>query len=549
MPPLNHPPTRFSIVLALALTATPWALAQTSLNWSNNSDVSTPFVTAGNWSGGIAPADDLTTNLGSFGTPAQTVTFSANRSVAGLTLTSGAGALVFAGNNSAVLTLGAAGITAGSNTAAPQFAASLFLALGASATFTSSGSTNITYNSPIAMAGFGLTLGGAGSGVSNINGIISGTGGLTKTGAADWRLLGVNTYGGGTTVNQAVLHVNGTGTTLPAGGNVTINGTVAGTSTVQIGSSAAQSIGTLTFGGAGANSSATNTLQLNAGTTTLGGTVTYDATNNPLGAAISGAGTLALGGNRTFAIANSSITFDLTVNSNISGSGNSLTKTGAGALSLRGANTYTGGTVVSAGHLYVSNTTGSGTGTGTVVIQTGAQLRGNGFISGATTIESGANLGPGPTNTPGTLTFTGGLSLLAGSSVGFQLGTVSSDKISVLGGVLSGPSSGTITLNLFSPSDTTSSGAFAAGTYTLFNFATGGTTTSSFDVADFALGSTISGYTYNLAFNGSTLELTATASAIPEPSTYAAIFGGLALVGAVWHRRRQGAPADKLNDA
>lgn len=28
-------------------------------------------------------------------------------------------------------------------------------------------------------------------------------------------------------------------------------------------------------------------------------------------------------------------------------------------------------------------------------------------------------------------------------------------------------------------------------------------------------------------------------SAIPEPSTYAAIFGGFALVGAVWHRRRQ----------
>ncbi len=28
------------------------------------------------------------------------------------------------------------------------------------------------------------------------------------------------------------------------------------------------------------------------------------------------------------------------------------------------------------------------------------------------------------------------------------------------------------------------------------------------------------------------------ASAVPEPSTYAALFGGLALAGAVWHRRR-----------
>jgi hypothetical protein len=29
------------------------------------------------------------------------------------------------------------------------------------------------------------------------------------------------------------------------------------------------------------------------------------------------------------------------------------------------------------------------------------------------------------------------------------------------------------------------------------------------------------------------------ASAIPEPSTYAAIFGSLALAGTIWHRRRQ----------
>ena len=36
----------------------------------------------------------------------------------------------------------------------------------------------------------------------------------------------------------------------------------------------------------------------------------------------------------------------------------------------------------------------------------------------------------------------------------------------------------------------------------------------------------------DLSFNG-------TLSAIPEPSTYAAIFGTLALVGTVWHRRRQ----------
>ncbi len=35
------------------------------------------------------------------------------------------------------------------------------------------------------------------------------------------------------------------------------------------------------------------------------------------------------------------------------------------------------------------------------------------------------------------------------------------------------------------------------------------------------------------------LSLGGSVSAIPEPSTYAAIFGALALVGTVWHRRRQ----------
>ena len=64
-----------------------------------------------------------------------------------------------------------------------------------------------------------------------------------------------------------------------------------------------------------------------------------------------------------------------------------------------------------------------------------------------------------------------------------------------------------------------SSGACGAGTYTLINFSLGGTTTSSFEVLNFVLGSTISGYTHSLALVGRTLQLSATASAIPEAST------------------------------
>jgi hypothetical protein len=62
--------------------------------------------------------------------------------------------------------------------------------------------------------------------------------------------------------------------------------------------------------------------------------------------------------------------------------------------------------------------------------------------------------------------------------------------------------------------------------------------TNSFTATDFSLGTTISGYSYALATAGNMLQLTATASAIPEPSTYAAIFGALSLVGAALWRRR-----------
>jgi autotransporter-associated beta strand protein len=69
-----------------------------------------------------------------------------------------------------------------------------------------------------------------------------------------------------------------------------------------------------------------------------------------------------------------------------------VNKTGAGTLTLSGDNSYSGGTTVSAGVLNVSNTTGAGTGTGPVNVNTGT-LGGLGIIAGATTIGSGSDSG------------------------------------------------------------------------------------------------------------------------------------------------------------
>jgi autotransporter-associated beta strand protein len=74
------------------------------------------------------------------------------------------------------------------------------------------------------------------------------------------------------------------------------------------------------------------------------------------------------------------------------GSGGALTKLGTGTLTLRGANSYTGLTTVSAGSLVIANRSGSGTGTGAVKVNAG-RIGGNGTIAGALTIGTGAGTG------------------------------------------------------------------------------------------------------------------------------------------------------------
>ena len=369
----------------------------------------------------------------------------------------------------------------------------------------------------------------------NISTPITGAATLTKTGAGTLSLNGSGSWTGGTIISGGELWLNAN-STLPSIGPVTINHTDGGTRAyLRLGDNVSQSIGALTFGGTGAGSSSTNELELRNGSVlTLGGNVTVSATGNTLTAMISGAGTLALGGNRTFDIGGSSTAMTgLGVATVISGANRSITKIGTGTLKFEAPNTYSGGTTVSAGVLVVSNTAGSGVGTGALVIQSGAFLRGSGIVGGATTIEAGGILGAGGmSETAGNLTFTSGLTLNDGAIFKFKLGTAS-DKISLLGGVLTGATTpGSLTINLDAGT------GFSAGTYTLFDFSSGGTTTSSFDVADFTLGTTISGYSYNLALNGGSSMLQLTASAVPEPSTYAAIFGALALSAAGWHRRR-----------
>ncbi len=150
---------------------------------------------------------------------------------------------------------------------------------------------------------------------------------LNKTGGGTVELLGVNTWTGTLQVAGGTLKLGGA-SNLPAtpllisSGLLDLNGVSA-------------SISTLKLGGVvgGVASVATGT-----GTLTLGGTLTYDATNDPGGAMVSG--TLDLGANRTFFVGDSAGALaDLTVLAAITGN-YTLSKTGAGRLVLAGGNSF-----------------------------------------------------------------------------------------------------------------------------------------------------------------------------------------------------------------
>lgn len=168
-----------------------------------------------------------------------------------------------------------------------------------------------------------------------------------------------------------------------------------------------------------------------------------------------------------------------------------LTKDGAYTQRLNGINTYRGPTTIAAGALIIN---GSLAAESAVTIKsTGGVLGGTGTVNGSVTSEAGSKIAPGdPT---GTLTLTKGLKLnsTGGSALEFSIGSTSSTLL-INAGAFSINTTGTTTIDLLD------AGGVTPGPHTLIDW-TGASTPTSVTVGAFVLG------TVAPALSGGSLEI------------------------------------------
>ncbi len=459
---------------------------------------------------------------------------------------SGSG-ITFAGAGNATTILGGANTYAGGTTLN-----SGTLQLAAGGTF---GSTT----GSLAVNGGTLDLNGTSQGVGNL----SGTGGKIANNST------------GTTVTLTIGHGDGTGGSYAgviadhASGTGTIALTKVGTGTITLSGTNSYSAGTNINGGVlGVASS--QALGISGPIAFGGGTLQHSSGNTTdYSARIAGsASAIAVDTN------GQSVTYASALSSSNTGG---LSKSGLGTLNLTGSNAYTGGTSVSGGTLAVTGSGALGSTAGTVSVTSGGELAlgsgatiannvvvgtggtvtgsgtaalggtisGNGELGGTLTVASGGSIAPG--NSPGTLAVNNGsLTFASGSTYAWELNSLTTvgagSNYDVI--ALTGTSSLRTNAVFLVPSFTGTAAAPNLGA-TFWNSArswtvVAGNSTSTISGTFFVTNSAWSGNgSFSTGIFGDDLLLNWTPTAIPEPSTYAAIFGVVALATAAWRRQRQ----------
>jgi fibronectin-binding autotransporter adhesin len=430
----------------------------------------------------------------------------------------------------------------------------------ASGSATGSGGVTISNGATLQIGAVGVGTNGAIAGSVTDNGTLSfaetntfgntitGTGVLTVLNGGNATITGnSNTYSGGTTINNGgtLIATNASGSATGSGSIVINNG-----GTLKIGNGSAGAVsgsitdnGSLTFnlgsnssfgnavsgtGGLTQNGSTTLTLtgtnKTYSGTTTInsgtitdgaaaafssssvvalnGGSLNVNFTDTIAGLSGSG-GTVNLGSGTTLTISG---TFPQSYGGTIAGLGG-LTKSGVGGQTLSGANTYSGGTLISSGTLFATNSSGSATGTGSITISGGTLNIGNGGATGAVSgnvIDNG-NL---TFNLTSNLSFANGITGTGGLQ---QSGTTTL----TLGGT--NTYSGTTTINTAGTIADGAAGAFSPNSGVALNVSGATLTVNNNETINGLSG--FSGSVVNVVNGGTTL--TISSNATPGP------FGGI----------------------
>jgi len=379
---------------------------------------------------------------------------------------------------------------------------------------THSGTGTTVFSSTISNTG-GITFDGSGTGsITYGSGVTSGTGGVTYNGSYTITASGTNTYTGVTTFGNGIVSASTIG-----------NGGVAGNlgQATNAASNLVFNGGTLRYSGATATSNRAFTIN-------DGKTATIDVSTAGSNLTIAGAtGASSTGG---------------------------LTKSGSGSLTLSGTNTYTGTTVVSAGTLLLGSS-GSIANSSTIRVASGATLdvsavsggftlasgqtlQNKGTFTGALTVGSGATFAPG--NSPGTSTQAGNLTLATGSNFEWELvgnttsgaGTNYDNTVFTSGGltIQSGVGANLVFNYTGSTVDWNNTFWDSDQSWTLFSGASSLSTTGGIfgpiNVGLDSLGQNFSLAGGSFSFSSSGNDILLNYTAVPEPSTYGLVAGGLA---------------------
>jgi autotransporter-associated beta strand protein len=410
-------------LLVSSLAATRWTNSGGSSLWSTNT----------NWNPTVVPstgADILFDN--SFVNSAQTIDTVANRNVRSITFDA---PFNYALNNNtitfdkgAVAGFSGIAVTQTNGTGIDTINSNLSLNNAINIRNNAAGTLNLT--GAIATNGNTVTIDGAGANTS-LSGAISGNGAVVKNDSGTATLSGASNYSGGTTLNNGTLNANngaalGTGGVTLAGGTLastnssTISNTVAltgnaGLSNLTTAGTLTQTNGNFTLNMANAtqsggvnlsnsNTGQTLTVQVDSGTSTIGGTIA-DGGTSAGGVSKTGSGTLVLSGTNSYSGATTinQGTVQLGVNNalatastlNLAGGTLNLNgksdKVGNLTFSLSSGGTIDYGTTNSNNTLVVGNIATAGSGSGMLTINNYAG--GDYLGSTATSTTNAAALG------------------------------------------------------------------------------------------------------------------------------------------------------------